>query len=32
MNRLYYPVVKQGYGLRTLGPEAPFVDGLRLRP
>ncbi len=26
--RLYYPVVKQGYGLRTLGAEAPFVDGV----
>ena len=26
--RLYYPVVRQGYRLRTLGPEAPFVDGV----
>jgi hypothetical protein len=25
---LYYPVVRKGYGLRTLGPEAPFVDGV----
>jgi hypothetical protein len=24
--RLYYPVVSQGYRLRTLGPEAQFVD------
>jgi hypothetical protein len=25
---LYYPVVRQGYTLRTLRPEAPFVDGV----
>src|SRR5271156_3763930 len=26
--RLYYPVVRQGHRLRTLGPEAQFVDGV----
>ena len=27
--RLHNPVLVQGDGLRTLGPEAPFVDGSR---
>ena len=26
--RLYYPVVSQGYRLRTLGPKAQFVGGV----